>query len=58
MIVTAMAATTETESDGIHFTSKALYHLAETAISKPVTNSFDFKMLLALFYLRKLLKAL
>ena len=43
MIVTAMAATTETESDGIHFTSKALYHLAETAKSKPVTNSFDFE---------------
>lgn len=43
MIITAMAATTETESDGIHFTSKALSALAETAKSKPVTNCFDFE---------------
>lgn len=43
MIITAMAATTETESEGIHFTTEALYQLAKTAISKPVTNSFDFE---------------
>ncbi len=43
MIITAMAATTETESEGIHFTTEALYQLAETAKSKPVTNSFDFE---------------
>ena len=43
MIITAMAATTETESEGIHFTTEALYQLAETAKSKPVTNCFDFE---------------
>ena len=43
MIIKAIAATTETQSNGIHFTCKALYQLAETAKSKPVTNSFDFE---------------
>ena len=43
MIITAVAATTETESEGIHFTTEALYQLAETAKSKPVTNCFDFE---------------
>ena len=56
MIITAMAATTETESDGIHFTSKALSALAETAKSKPVTNSFDFEDVVGIVLSAKVVK--
>lgn len=56
MIITAIAATTETESDGIHFTSKALYQLAETAKSKPVTNSFDFEDVVGIVLSAKVVK--
>lgn len=56
MIITAMAATTETESEGIHFTCKALYQLAETAKSKPVTNSFDFEDVVGIVLSAKVVK--
>ena len=56
MIITAMAATTETESEGIHFTTEALYHLAETAKSKPVTNSFDFEDVVGIVLSAKVVK--
>ena len=51
-----MAATTETESDGIHFTTEALYQLAETAKSKPVTNSFDFEDVVGIVLSAKVVK--
>ena len=56
MIITAMAATTETESEGIHFTTEALYQLAETAKSKPVTNSFDFEDVVGIVLSAKVVK--
>lgn len=56
MIITAVAATTETESEGIHFTCKALYQLAETAKSKPVTNSFDFEDVVGIVLSAKVVK--
>lgn len=56
MIITAVAATTETESEGIHFTTEALYQLAETAKSKPVTNSFDFEDVVGIVLSAKVVK--
>ena len=55
MIITAMAATTETESEGIHFTTEALYQLAKTAISNLSQILSILKMLLVLFCLLRLL---
>ena len=56
MIITAVAATTETESEGIHFTPETLYQLAETAKSKPVTNSFDFEDVVGIVLSAKVVK--